>query len=142
MPGFDTRARHPKLRRKTSTMRRLPLLLSTALVAVFLFGCSEKGDKAIAYADGLGQEWKPAAPGQMRIACENYFTRDVVIHADAPGAHYEMTVGPIRKRYMIVPEAKYEIKALTEEKSTGMNYLYVNPDDRNGAKGLHIKIRF
>jgi hypothetical protein len=122
-------------------MRRSSLILFAALAAALFSGCAEKGDKAIAYGDGLGQDWKPAAAGQMRIACENYFTRDVVVQADAPGVHYEMTVGPIRKRYMIVPEAKYEIKAFTEERSTGLMHLYVNADDRNGAKGLHVKIR-
>jgi hypothetical protein len=122
-------------------MRHLPLLLSAALAAVFFTACAEKGDKAIAYEDGLGEDWKPAAPGQMRIACENYFTRDVIVQADAPGAHYEMTVGPVRKRHVIVPEAKYEIKAYTEERSTGMMHLYVEANDRNGAKGLLVKIR-
>ena len=122
---------------------RLPArLLLALLVAGFLAGCGERGAKAIAYGDGLGQEWTPAAGGQMRIAVENYFTRDVVVQADAPGLHYELTVGPIRKRYMIVPEAEYKITAYTEERSTGLNFLYVTPDDRNGAKGLWVKIRF
>ena len=39
----------------------------------------------------------------MRISVENYFTRDVVVHADAPGLHYELTVGPVRQRYMVIP---------------------------------------
>jgi hypothetical protein len=115
-----------------------------ALAALLTAGCTgESGDKAIAYGDGLGQEWTPPAGGkQMRIAVENYFTRDVLVVANAPGLHYELTVGPIRKRYMIVPEAEYEIKASTEERSTGMNYLYVTPEENNGAKCLHVKIRF
>jgi len=107
---------------------------------LLLAGCGERGDKAIAYGKGLGQEWT-GAPGQMRISAQNFFTRDVVIHADAPDAHYELTVGPIRERHMIVPEAKYEIQAFTKEKSTGMMKLYIDPDDRNGAKGLWVKIR-
>jgi hypothetical protein len=77
----------------------------------------------------------------MRITAENSFTRDVVVMADAPGAHYELTVGPIRERYMIVPEATYDIQAMTREKNTGNVKLYVSPDDRNGAKGLRVKIR-
>jgi len=110
-------------------------------LSLLLAGCAEQGDKAIAYGDGLGQDWKPTAPKQMRIAGENYFTRDVVIQADAPGLHYELTVGPIRKRHMIVPEAKYEIKAYTEERSTGLMKLYTQGDDRNGAKGIWVRIR-
>lgn len=107
---------------------------------MLLAGCGERGDKAIAYGKELGQEWT-GAPGQMRISAENYLTRDAAVHADASGAHYEMTVGPIRKRHMIVPEAKYEISAYTKEKSTGLMKLYADKDDRNGAKGLWVKIR-
>lgn len=110
----------------------IPLLL--------LSGCGERGDKAIAYGKDLGQDWA-GAPGQMRISGQNFFTRDVVIYADDPGARYELTVGPIRERYMIVPEAKYEITAFTPEKSTGVMQLYADKDDRNGAKGLWVKIR-
>jgi hypothetical protein len=124
-------------------LRRLAVALCVGGGALLLFaGCAEDGDKAIAYGDGVGQDWKPTAPKQMCISAENYFTRDVVVHADAPGAHYELTVGPVRKRYMIVPEARYEIKAFTEERSTGNNFLWVSPDDHNGAKGLRVKIRF
>ena len=141
-PGFDTIASRANLTaQKGPAMKRSPMFFAAVVAAVFFSGCAEKGDKAIAYADGLGEDWTPAAPKQMRIACENYFTRDVVVQADAPGVHYEMTVGPIRKRYMIVPEAKYEIKAYTEERSTGLMHLYVNANDKNGAKGLHVKIR-
>lgn len=118
----------------------LPLAL---LIAALCAGCGEHGAKAIAYGDDLGLEWSaPAGSKQMRISVENYFTRDVVVEADAPGLHYELTVGPIRKRYMIVPEAEYKITAYTEERSAGINKLYVIPDDRNGAKGLRVKIRF
>jgi hypothetical protein len=120
---------------------RLLLFSLSLLISLLLSGCAERGDKAIAYGDGLGQEWKPTGPKQMRIAGENYFTRDVVIQADAPGLHYELTVGPIRKRYMIVPEAKYEIKAYTEERSTGLMKLYQQGDDRNGAKAIWVRIR-
>ena len=118
---------------------KFPLFLCTSLL--LLTGCGERGDKAIAYGKGTGDDWKPTAPKQMRIAVENSFTRDVVLAADAPGAHYELTVGPIRERYMIVPEAEYEIRAWTQEKSTGNVKLYESPDDRNGAKGLRVKIR-
>ena len=126
-------------------MKRATLFLAALLLApcslLFLAGCGERGDKAIAYGKELGQEWVPTGPKQMRISAENYFTRDVVVQADAPGLHYELTVGPIRQRYVIVPEAKYEITAYTREKSTGSVKLWVNPDDRNGAKGLWVKIR-
>jgi len=73
---------------------------------------------------------------------EFFHTRDVVIEADGGGRHYELTVGPVRERFMIVPEAEYKIKATTQERSTGMNYLYVDKIMENGAKGLHVKIRF
>ena len=120
-------------------MKRRALVFLGSLL--LLAGCGERGDKAIAYGPELGQEWVPTGPKQMRISVENYFTRDIVVQADAPGLHYELTVGPIRKRYMIVPEAKYEITAYTREKSTGTTQLWVNADDRNGAKGLWVKIR-
>ena len=124
-------------------MKRSLLFMTVVLAAVWLAGCAEKGDKAILYGDGLGKEWRPpAGGGQMRICCENYLTRDVVIQADGGGRHYELTVGPVRKRFMIVPEGEYEIKAFTEEKSAGMNNLYVDKIQENGAKGLHVKIRF
>ena len=120
-------------------MKRPVLILWLSLL--LLAGCGERGDKAIAYGPELGQEWAPAGPKQMRISVENYFTRDIVVQADAPGRHYELTVGPIRQRHMIVPEAKYEITAYTREKSTGTTQLWVDVDDRNGAKGLWVKIR-
>jgi hypothetical protein len=131
------------LRITAGGMRTSTLLLAAALAAAFFTGCRERGDQAIAYGDDLGQEWTPPAGAkQMRISVENYFTRDVVINADAPGVHYELTVGPIRKRHMIVPAADYKITAFTQERSTGMNYLYVTKDDRNGARALLVKIRF
>ena len=116
-------------------------LLVAPCSLLMLTACGEHGDKAIAYGSELGQDWQPTGPGQMRISVENYFTRDAVVNADAPGAHYELTVGPVRRRYMIIPEAKYQITAYTEERSTGMTKLWVNSDDRNGAKGLWVKIR-
>jgi hypothetical protein len=123
-------------------MRRL-LLVSTAVLAALLpAGCGERGDQAIAYGAHLGQDWKPPAGAkQLRIAVQNSFTRDVIVYADAPGAHYELTVSPISERYMIVPEAKYEISATTEGQSTGMTRLWVEPDNRNGGKGFLVKIR-
>ena len=123
-------------------MKRLALL-ATAALATFLFtGCGENGDKAIAYGDGLGQEWAPPAGAkQMRISADNSFTRRIVVVAEAPGVHYEMTVRPIRERYMIIPEGNYTITAFTEQRSTGMTKLWVNPDNRNGGKGLLVKIR-
>ncbi len=118
-----------------------PLSLALVLATLFLAGCAERGDKAIAYGDDLGQDWKPTAPKQMRIAVENYFTRDVVVQADAPGFHYELTVGPIRRRHMIVPEAGYRIEAYAAGDTAGNVQLFVDKDDRNGAKGLWVKIR-
>ena len=118
---------------------KFSLLLCSALL--LLTGCGERGDKAIAYGKGTGDDWKPAAPGQMRIAVENSFTRDVVLSATAPGKYYELTVGPIRERYMIVPEETYAIQAWTPQEQTGNVKLYVTADDRNGARGLRVKIR-
>ena len=43
---------------------------------------------------------------------------------------------------MIVPEADYQITASTQERSAGLNYLYVIPEEHNGARCLHVKIRF
>ena len=110
-------------------------------VVSLLTACGERGDKAVAYGDGLGQEWAPAKPHTMRISAENYFTRDVVIHADAPGLHYELTIGPIRQRFMVVPDEKYEITAYAAGDTAGNVTLHVDRDDRNGGKGLWIKIR-
>jgi hypothetical protein len=118
---------------------KFSLLLCSALL--LLTGCGERGDKAIAYGKGKGREWTPAGPGQLRIGVENYFTRDVIVMADAPGVHYELTVGPIRERYMIVPEGKYEVTAVTKERNTGMMRLHVDPEDIAGAKGLRVQIR-
>ena len=124
-------------------MHRSRFILAVALAVAFLTGCGERGDKAILYGDGLGKEWRPpTGGGQMRICVENFFTRDVVVTAVGGNQHFELTVGPIRKRFMIVPEADYKISAVTEEKSTGNNYLYVDKILENGAKGLHVKIRF
>lgn len=129
----------PAILPRMGMSRLIPLVALLALLA----GCGEQGDKAVADGDGLGQDWRPP-PGakQMRISVENYFTRDVVVLADAPGLHYELTVGPIRKRYVIVPDADYKVTAYTEERSTGNNFLYVDRDDRNGARALLVKIRF
>jgi hypothetical protein len=130
------------LRFAAAGMRHLLLFAVIGLATLLLAGCGEHGDKAIAYGDELGQEWKPAAGvQQMRISVENSFTRKIVVFADSPQAHYELTVGPIRDRHMIVPAGTYEITAFTEGKSVGMTKLWVNPDDRNGAKGLLVKIR-
>ncbi|HVU17039.1 MAG TPA: hypothetical protein VHD32_08935 [Candidatus Didemnitutus sp.] len=116
--------------------------VALVLVAFLATSCGERGDKAISYGDELGQDWRPpAGAAQMRISVENYFTRDVVVQADAGSAHYELTVGPIRKRYMIVPTANYEINATTEERSTGTTLLHVRPDDRDGAHALLVSIR-
>ena len=110
-------------------------------VALLTASCGESGAKAIAYGDDLGQDWNPPAGAQqLRIGAENYFTRDVVVVAIATGLHYELTVGPIRKRYMIVPDAHYEITAYTHG-DTGMVKLEVDEDNRHGAKGLWVKIR-
>ena len=111
------------------------------IVASLFAGCSERGDKAVAYGDGLGQEWAPAKPHLLRISAENYFTRDVVVHADAPGLHYELTIGPIRKRFMVVPDEKYEITAFADGDTAGNVKLSVDRDDRNGGKGLWVKVR-
>ena len=107
----------------------------------FLTGCGERGDKAVANGDGLGQEWAPAKPHLLRISAENYFTRDVVVRADAPGLHYELTIGPIRQRFMVVPDEKYEITAYAAGDTAGNVKLFVDRDDRNGGKGLWVKIR-
>ncbi len=128
-------------RRFVKTLSAAGVGLAVACAALLFAACTERGDKAIAYGKGRGRDWKPATPGQMRIAVENYFTRDVVVVAEAPGAHYELTVGPIRERYMIVPEAKYEITASTEERSTGMMRLHIDPEDIAGAKGVRVQIR-
>ncbi len=123
-------------------MRPRTQFFLVVLLAGFFAGCGEKGDKAIAYGKGLGQEWSaPAGAKQMRISAENFFTRDVVISADSAAAHYEMTVGPIRRRYMIVPEGSYEIQAFSVADAVGHVRLRVDPDDRNGAKGLWVQIR-
>lgn len=122
-------------------MTRIASVALTALVLLFA-GCGERGDKAIAYGDELGQDWRPpAGASQMRISVENYFTRDVVVQADAGTSHYELTVGPIRKRYMIVPIGSYQISAFTEGRSTGNTMLRERPDDRDGARGLLVSIR-
>lgn len=119
---------------------KLPLLLCSALL--LLTACGERGDKAIAYGSGTGADWKPSAPGQMMITAQNLFTRDVVIVALAPGKHYEMTVGPIRERYMIVPDAKYKIEAWTGEKrASGVVHLYVGFDKHDGYNAIPVKIR-
>jgi hypothetical protein len=123
-------------------MRRLLQLSAAALAVALLAACGERGDKAIAYGDGLGQEWVPAGEAPLlRISVQNSFTRDVIVRADAPGSHYELTVGPIRERYMIVPLGKYDISAVTKERDTGNTKLWVNPDDRGKAKGLLVKVR-
>ena len=121
-------------------MKYLSRLLALGAL-LLLAGCSERGDKAIAYGDELGREWKPSAPKQMRISVENYFTRDVVVTAAAPGLHYELTVGPVRRRYMIVPAEKYEITAVADGDTAGNVHLHVDPDDLNGARNLWVKIR-
>lgn len=119
-------------------------LLATGL-ALVLAGCpQQKGDQPIASGEGKGDDWKPPAgsPKLTCIAIENYFTRDVTVEATGGGKHYVVTVGPVRKSYVIVPDVKYEIKAWTEERSTGGNFLHVTPFTRNGMNGLWVRIRF
>lgn len=93
-------------------MKLIPIF---CLLALLVAGCGERGDKAIAYGNDMGESWNPSAPGQMRIAAYNLFTQDVVITAVAPGKHYELTVGPIRQRYLVLPRADYEIRVWTRE---------------------------
>lgn len=113
------------------------------MVLLCLAGCAEKGDKTIVSGEGLGETYKaPAGSKQMRIAMENYFTRRVTIEVTGGGKQYQVVVGPIRKWHIVVPEAKYEIKAWTEERSTGGNYLHVTPFTANGLNGLWVRIRF
>jgi hypothetical protein len=117
--------------------------IGTVLVVLLLLGCAEIGDKPIASGEGLGEIYKaPAGSKQMRIAIENYFTRRVTVEVIGAGKHYHVLVGPIRKRHIIVPEGKYEVKAWTEERSTGGNYLHVTPFTANGMNGLSVRIRF
>ena len=120
---------------------KLRILFFSVSLSLLLAGCAEKGDKAIAYGDGLGQEWQPTGPKQLRLSAENFFTRDVVVIAEAPGLHYELTIGPIRQRHMIIPAEKYEITAYADGDTAGNVKLHVDPDDRNGGKGLWVKIR-
>ncbi len=108
---------------------------------LLLAGCggqSERGVEPIARGTGLGQEWSPSGPNQMRIAVKNSLTGTFVVRIDSSKAHFELTVGPKEERYMIVPLAEYKFFVFNGQKSAGNNYIF--DDDHNGAKGLVLDI--
>ena len=115
-------------------LRFLIAFTSLLLVAA----CGQRVDKPFAPGDGLGREWT-GAPGQERIVVNNRLVREVVVHVDGPGAHYEMTVRSGHLRYIVVPSADYKFSLYYPDgKEVGNNYFWA--DDTNGAKGLFLDI--
>jgi hypothetical protein len=135
---FDQIKSTPDMPRHRTPFLRLILAIS---ILSLLTGCGERGTKAIAYGNDLGENWKSSVGDNLIcISVENFFTRDVVIHANSDAAHYELTVGPIRQRHMIVPAADYKIEAFTNERRATNMKIFVTPAERNGVKDLRIKI--
>lgn len=128
---------------KTPRLFQRILAFVTVLLAFALAGCGEKGDKAILYADGLGRDWKaPAGEAQLRVAVQNSFTSNATVMADGEGRHYEMKVGPIRDRYMIIPAGQYEFSAYAVGRTVGETKLKITPEDTSAtSKGFLLQIR-
>jgi hypothetical protein len=90
----------------------------------------------------FGYDWTSANPKDvLRVSVQNSFTRDSFVALDGAGKHYELTVGPIKDAFMIVPKGNYEFSAWSFGKSVGNTKYDVAQDDRNGIKGVLVKIR-
>jgi hypothetical protein len=118
-------------------------VIVTLIILLLASGCSfEKGDKPLARGKGFGYDWTSANPKDvLRVSVQNSFTRDSFVALDGAGKHYELTVGPIKDAFMIVPKGNYEFSAWSFGKSVGNTKYDVGQDDRNGIKGVLVKIR-
>jgi hypothetical protein len=101
----------------------------------------EKGDAPLARGKGFGYEWNSGNQSAiLRVSVQNFFTRDSVVALDGNGRHFELCVGPVRDAYMIVPKGNYRVTAWTFGNSVGTMRFDVQKDDRNGARGVIVKI--
>ena len=115
-----------------------------AMVAVM--GCSrESGLRPVTRGSGLGEEWtfQGDPSSVMRVSVQNSFTRDVYVDLSASGATYQLIVGPIRERFMVIPKKDYDIKVRTNGPSSDPDYIHYYRSDtlKNGISGIFLRIR-
>ncbi|HUJ45136.1 MAG TPA: hypothetical protein VLW52_16195 [Opitutaceae bacterium] len=119
------------------------------LMAVFIWllsACSrEMGDAPVTRGDGLGETWVDAGqrPNLVMYAVRNSYTRDILFALESSGAHYELVVGPVRERFMVVPKGDYQIRIATSGSSAVEDYIHYYPEPcaRHGVQGILIKVR-
>jgi len=103
------------------------------------------GDQPVARGDGLGETWSNAGqqPNLVMYAVRNSYTRDILVALESGNVHYELVVGPVRERFMVVPKAAYEIKITTSGSSAVEDYIHYYPEPcaRQGAQGILIKVK-
>ena len=120
-------------------MKNMVILI---LLTLTLAGCSDKGDKPLARGKGFGYEWSSPSPKTvLRVSVQNSFTRDAVIAVDGEGKHYEISVGPIRDAFIVIPRGVYEYSGWSYGKSLGNTRLRIAQEERNGISGVLIQIR-
>ena len=112
------------------------------LLSLLLVGCWEKGDKPLARGKGFGYEWTPVTPKTVqRVSVQNSFTRDAVVTVDGEGKHYEISVGPIREAYIVIPRGDYDYAGWSYGKSLGNTQLRVTEQERDGMRSMLVQIR-
>ena len=103
------------------------------------------GDQPVARGDGLGESWTNAGqqPNLVMYAVRNSYTRDILVALESGNVHYELVVGPVRERFMVVPKAACEIKITTSGSSAVEDYIHYYPEPcaRQGAQGILIKVK-
>ena len=117
-------------------------LLGMLCLGLALAGCGENGDKPLARGSGLGYDWTTTNPkAVLRVSVQNSFTRDAVIAVDGEGRHYEVSVGPVRDAFMVIPRGTYAYSGWSYGKSLGLTKLQVIEEERHGIAGVLLRIR-
>ena len=99
----------------------------------------------IARESGLGEGWsyQGSASSVWIVAVQNSFTRDVTVDIRSSSAAYQLIVGPVRDRFIVIPKGDYDIKVSTLGRSSVARYIhfYEQKTLRNGIAGVLLKVR-